>query len=204
MLTLVGGHGIELIHDDLSRGLPLRPGTAGGVISVSALQWLCEDGPSLKAFFESLAAVLAPRARAALQFYPTPSGAAAALASARSSGLSAKLLIQMPHATRAKKLFIVVQPSHSSVAACADDCCPLAWPMPAQCYSARGHGSWTVFPPRLHVASCCNGIPDSNHGDARTKASGRLISEWHGVACLEHIREPAPRNRTVRFGMGDR
>ena len=58
-------------------GLPFRPGTFDGVISISALQWLCYSDSSnqdpklrLNRFFSSLYMILKKDARAVLQFYP--------------------------------------------------------------------------------------------------------------------------------------
>ena len=104
------GCSLELLQHDLGKGLPLRSGTADGAISVAVLQWLCDDPAATAAFFDGLRACLAPGARVALQFYPTPSGAAAALAGARAAGFDkAELLIDMPHATRGKKLLLALQ-----------------------------------------------------------------------------------------------
>ena len=95
------------VHSDLSQGLPLRAANNfDGAISVSALQWLKPDGQ--RALFTTLAGSLRPGASAVLQFYPPkPSDALAALEAARHAGLSARLAIDMPHASsRARKLFL--------------------------------------------------------------------------------------------------
>ena len=67
----------DLVHHDMGLGLPFRPATFDGVISVSALQWLCysdsaEQDPKLRLnrFFSSLYSILKRNARAVLQFYP--------------------------------------------------------------------------------------------------------------------------------------
>ena len=50
----------ELVHDDMGVGLPFRQGTFDGVISISAIQWLCysndDSNPRLRLhrFFQSL------------------------------------------------------------------------------------------------------------------------------------------------------
>jgi 18S rRNA (guanine1575-N7)-methyltransferase len=36
----------DLVHSDMGQGLPYRPGTFDGVISISALQWLCYSDSS--------------------------------------------------------------------------------------------------------------------------------------------------------------
>ena len=67
----------DLLLHDLGQGLGLRPGSADGAISISALQWLCnadkashKPAKRLAAFFASLYAALARGARAVFQFYP--------------------------------------------------------------------------------------------------------------------------------------
>jgi len=67
----------DLMHHDMGTGLPFRPGTFDGCISISALQWLCYSNSSsqvpthrLMRFFSSLYQVLRRGARAVLQFYP--------------------------------------------------------------------------------------------------------------------------------------
>jgi 18S rRNA (guanine1575-N7)-methyltransferase len=67
----------DLIHHDMGLGLPFRPASFDGAISVSALQWLCysdntDQDPKLRLnrFFSSLYSVLKRDAKAVLQFYP--------------------------------------------------------------------------------------------------------------------------------------
>eukprot|EP00171_Calliarthron_tuberculosum_P015350 IDg15350t1 len=66
----------DLLQNDAGEGVPFRMGTFDGVVSVSAIQWLCNGDTSahnpykrLRAFFSSLYACLRKSARAALQFY---------------------------------------------------------------------------------------------------------------------------------------
>jgi SAM-dependent methyltransferase len=116
--SLVSGVG-ALLHSDLGTGLPLRPsGQFDGAISVSALQWLCEPpaGGSIRdvrdalhRLFTSLHGVLRPGAAAVFQFYTTPAAAAGALEAAVECGFRADLIIDLPHATRARKLFLCVR-----------------------------------------------------------------------------------------------
>ena len=105
-----------LLHSDMAAGLPLRAGCQlDGAISVSALQWLCEPPPqgdesdarrALRRLFDSLRACLQAGGGAVFQFYTTPPYAASAHAAAVASGFDADLLIDLPHATRARKLFL--------------------------------------------------------------------------------------------------
>lgn len=65
-----------MLHD-IGLGLPFRPGSFDGVVSVSVLQWLCNADAAthnpasrLQAFFGTLFAGMKRGARAALQWYP--------------------------------------------------------------------------------------------------------------------------------------
>ena len=90
----------DLCQADMGLGLPYRPGSFDGVISISAIQWLCYSGMPLQCyfnvycifsqlyftliidsneqdpklrlnrFFSSLYSVMKKNARAVLQFYP--------------------------------------------------------------------------------------------------------------------------------------
>mmetsp|Transcript_21415 Transcript_21415/g.46900 ORF Transcript_21415/g.46900 Transcript_21415/m.46900 type:complete len:291 (-) Transcript_21415:431-1303(-) len=106
----------DLLLHDMGQGLPLRPGTFDGAISISAVQWLCnadkachEPKKRLKRFFETLYAALTRGARAVLQVYPENASQAEMLvAAAMKVGFSGGLVIDYPHSTRAKKYFLVL------------------------------------------------------------------------------------------------
>ncbi|GAX85796.1 hypothetical protein CEUSTIGMA_g13211.t1 [Chlamydomonas eustigma] len=101
---------------DMGHGMPLRPGTFDGAISISAVQWLCNADKSshdprkrLKRFFETLYAALRRGARAVLQVYPeNASQAEMMVAAAMKVGFSGGLVVDFPHSTRAKKYFLVL------------------------------------------------------------------------------------------------
>lgn len=106
----------DLCLHDLGHGLPIRPGTADGAISISAVQWLCNADTSaneprkrLRRFFDSLYACLAKGARAVLQIYPANTEQAAMMTNAAMrAGFSGGLVVDFPHSTRAKKYFLVL------------------------------------------------------------------------------------------------
>lgn len=106
----------DLCLHDLGQGLPIRPGTFDGAISISAVQWLCNADASshdprrrLRRFFESLYASLAKGARAVLQMYPENTEQAAMITNAAMrAGFSGGLVVDYPHSTRAKKYFLVL------------------------------------------------------------------------------------------------
>ncbi|CAO2629918.1 Probable 18S rRNA (guanine-N(7))-methyltransferase [Lemmus lemmus] len=67
----------DLLLGDMGQGIPFRPGSFDGCISISAVQWLCNankksDIPArrLYCFFSSLYSALVRGARAVLQLYP--------------------------------------------------------------------------------------------------------------------------------------
>ena len=91
----------DLVHHDIGLGLPFRPGSFDGVISISAIQWLCysnsnDQDPRLRLnrFFSSLYSVLKRDARAVLQFYPENSEQAVLISqSASKCGFAGGLVI---------------------------------------------------------------------------------------------------------------
>lgn len=104
----------DLIHTDMGLGLPFKPGSFDGVISISAIQWLCyseskDQDPKLRLnrFFSSLYSVLKRDARAVLQFYPESSEQALlVLQCASSVGFAGGLVIDYPNSTKAKKYYL--------------------------------------------------------------------------------------------------
>ncbi|KAK3534274.1 hypothetical protein QTP86_008687 [Hemibagrus guttatus] len=67
----------DLILGDMGQGMPFRPGTFDGCISISALQWLCNADKKthsppkrLYTFFSMLYSSLTRGARAVFQLYP--------------------------------------------------------------------------------------------------------------------------------------
>lgn len=104
----------DLIHHDMGLGLPFRPGSFDGVISISALQWLCYSDSSdqdpklrLNRFFSSLYAVLKKDARAVLQFYPeTPEQAVLISQCASRVGFAGGLVVDYPNSAKSKKFYL--------------------------------------------------------------------------------------------------
>jgi 18S rRNA (guanine1575-N7)-methyltransferase len=101
---------------DLGHGLPFRPGSFDGAISISAVQWLCnadktinEPRIRLKRFFQTLYACLSKGSRAVLQIYPENTEQASMLVGAAMKvGFTGGLVVDFPHSTRAKKYFLVL------------------------------------------------------------------------------------------------
>ncbi|KXZ47612.1 hypothetical protein GPECTOR_34g771 [Gonium pectorale] len=113
----------DLVLGDLGHGLPLRPGSFDGAISISAVQWLCNADRSghdprkrMKRFFETLYMSLRRGARAVLQIYPeNPQQAEMLVAAAMRVGFSGGLVVDYPHSTRARKYFLVLMVGSSTV-----------------------------------------------------------------------------------------
>ena len=100
---------------DLGHGLPFRPGSFDGAVSISAVQWLCNADTKaadprrrMRRFFDTLYSCLARGARAVLQMYPDgPDQAAMLVGAAMRAGFSGGLVVDFPHSTRAKKHYLV-------------------------------------------------------------------------------------------------
>jgi len=106
----------DLLHHDMGTGLPFRPATFDGCISISALQWLCYSNSKdqfpkrrLMRFFSSLYNVLRRGARAVLQFYPESSEHAILISEcAAKVGFAGGIVVDYPNSTKAKKHYLVL------------------------------------------------------------------------------------------------
>lgn len=104
----------DLMLHDMGDGLPFRPGAFDGVVSISAVQWLCNADKShhvprkrMRRFFRSLYNCLTKGGRAALQIYPENVEQATMLSEeAMKVGFSGGLVVDYPHSTRAKKYYL--------------------------------------------------------------------------------------------------
>ncbi|XP_041924075.1 probable 18S rRNA (guanine-N(7))-methyltransferase [Alosa sapidissima] len=103
-----------LVLADMGEGVPFRPGTFDGCISISALQWLCNaDKRShsppkrLYAFFSSLYSCLTRGARAVFQIYPENSEQLELITGqAMRAGFTGGVVVDYPNSTKAKKFFL--------------------------------------------------------------------------------------------------
>jgi 18S rRNA (guanine1575-N7)-methyltransferase len=104
----------DLFALDMGSGLPYRPGTLDGAISISAVQWLCNADKTthipqrrLGLFFASLYRALARGARAVFQFYPESAKQMELITSAAmKAGFAGGLVVDYPNSTKAKKYFL--------------------------------------------------------------------------------------------------
>lgn len=106
----------DLILTDMGQGMPFRPGMFDGVISISAVQWLCNadkkshnPAKRMLKFFTTLYACMSRGARAALQVYPENSQQLELLTQqAMRAGFTGGLVVDYPNSTKAKKIFVVL------------------------------------------------------------------------------------------------
>ncbi|XP_011176494.1 probable 18S rRNA (guanine-N(7))-methyltransferase [Zeugodacus cucurbitae] len=106
----------DLVLADMGDGMPFRPGTFDGAISISALQWLCNADKSthnphkrLYKFFSTLFSCLTRTARAVFQFYPENADQIEMVTSqAMKAGFYGGLVVDYPNSTKAKKYFLVL------------------------------------------------------------------------------------------------
>lgn len=112
----------DVILGDMGEGMPFRPGTFDGAISISALQWLCNADKSyhnphkrLLKFFSTLFSCLTRTARAVFQFYPENSDQIEMVtAQAMKAGFYGGLVVDYPNSAKAKKYYLVLMTGGSA------------------------------------------------------------------------------------------
>ena len=106
----------DLILSDMGQGMPFRPGTFDGAVSISALQWLCNADKKinnpikrLHTFFSTLYSSLSNSARAVFQFYPENEDQIKLVTTqATKAGFYGGVVVDFPNSTKAKKFFLVL------------------------------------------------------------------------------------------------
>ncbi|XP_066130640.1 probable 18S rRNA (guanine-N(7))-methyltransferase [Saccopteryx bilineata] len=104
----------DLLLGDMGQGIPFKPGSFDGCISISAVQWLCNankksDIPAkrLYRFFSSLYSVLVRGARAVLQLYPENSEQLELITTqAIKAGFTGGVVVDYPNSAKAKKFYL--------------------------------------------------------------------------------------------------
>ncbi|KAI6646298.1 18S rRNA (guanine-N(7))-methyltransferase-like [Oopsacas minuta] len=104
----------DLLLGDMGQGVPFRPGVFDGAISISAVQWLCnadtkQHNPVKRMYtlFSTLYSALRRGAKAVLQVYPENSEQMELLTfQATKVGFTGGLVIDFPHSSKAKKLYL--------------------------------------------------------------------------------------------------
>lgn len=118
--AVTGPHMVEVVHSDVGQGLPFRPGTFDGCVSISALQWLCHSSKKgevpqrrLMTLFQSLYNSLRRGAKAVMQFYPSsPEQIHMITRAAMKCGFGGGVVVDYPHSSKAKKHYLVLQAGH--------------------------------------------------------------------------------------------
>lgn len=106
----------DVLVGDLGQGLPFKPGSFDGAISISALQWLCNADKTnhrppqrLYKLFSSLYACLSRGSRAVFQFYPENGKQVELITQqAMKAGFTGGVVVDFPNSTKAKKMFLVL------------------------------------------------------------------------------------------------
>uniref|UniRef100_A0A8C9Y1Q7 18S rRNA (guanine-N(7))-methyltransferase n=1 Tax=Sander lucioperca TaxID=283035 RepID=A0A8C9Y1Q7_SANLU len=104
----------DLLVGDMGQGMPFRPGTFDGCISISALQWLCNADKRthsppkrLYTFFSTLYSSLSRGARAVFQLYPENSEQLELITTqAMRAGFGGGMVVDYPNSSKAKKFFL--------------------------------------------------------------------------------------------------
>jgi len=104
----------DLLHADMGYGMPFRAGVFDGVISISALQWLCNadkryhNPPKrLYKFFSTLYSSMARGTRAVFQLYPENSEQLELITQqSMKAGFTGGLVVDYPNSTKAKKMYL--------------------------------------------------------------------------------------------------
>lgn len=107
---------LQILQSDLGDGLPFRPGSFDGAISISALQWLCNadkkshsPAKRLLKLFSSLYTCLTREGRAVFQFYPeNPQQVELINQQALKAGFTGGVVVDNPDSTKTKKFFLVL------------------------------------------------------------------------------------------------
>ena len=116
MLNIAKDRGLQgdLCHSDMGQGLPFRVGTFDGVISISAVQWLCYSNKKheiprhrLTAFFRTLYFCLKRGGRAAIQLYPETAEQLELITGvAMKCGFTGGVVVDFPNSKKAKKIYL--------------------------------------------------------------------------------------------------
>lgn len=104
----------DLVQRDMGHGMPFRSAMFDGVISISALQWLCNADRSehkprkrLQRFFNTLYKCIVRGGRAVFQLYPSDDHQLSMITGAAlRCGFSGGVVVDYPNSTKARKFFL--------------------------------------------------------------------------------------------------
>ncbi|KAK9470514.1 S-adenosyl-L-methionine-dependent methyltransferase [Dipodascopsis tothii] len=106
----------DLFLADMGNGVPFRAGSFDAVISISAIQWLCNADTSaadpkrrLARFFDSLYSAVRRGGKVACQFYPkNDEQTSSILAAAKSAGFSGGLVVDGEESRKNRKYYLIL------------------------------------------------------------------------------------------------
>ncbi|CEF67114.1 Ribosome biogenesis methyltransferase WBSCR22 [Strongyloides ratti] len=106
----------DLIQRDIGCGLPFKAGCFDGVISISAIQWLCHSNSNdqkprkrLLRFFQTLYGCMTRGSKAVFQYYPESEAQANLIKGAAvKAGFSGGTVVDFPECQRRKKYYLVL------------------------------------------------------------------------------------------------
>ncbi|GAA6039653.1 hypothetical protein JCM8097_002237 [Rhodosporidiobolus ruineniae] len=106
----------DLMLADIGQGIPFRPGSFDGAISVSVLQWLCNADTAanspvsrLLRFFTDLFGCLRKGSRAVFQFYPeSDEQVKFIMGQATKAGFGGGLCVDYPNSSKKKKFYLIL------------------------------------------------------------------------------------------------
>lgn len=106
----------DMFEMDMGQGVPFRAGVFDGVVSISALQWLCVAGKKndnpfqrLRFFFQSLYNTMKNNSRAVFQFYPENSQQVDMITSAAlKCSFTGSVIVDYPHSAKARKIYLIL------------------------------------------------------------------------------------------------
>ncbi|GAA5825086.1 hypothetical protein JCM3770_004732 [Rhodotorula araucariae] len=106
----------DLMLADIGQGIPFRPSSFDGAISVSVLQWLCNADSTahspagrLLRFFTDLFGCLRKGTRAVFQFYPeSDEQVTFIMTQATRAGFGGGLCVDYPNSSKKKKFYLIL------------------------------------------------------------------------------------------------
>ncbi|GAA6001788.1 18S rRNA (guanine-N(7))-methyltransferase family protein [Rhodotorula paludigena] len=106
----------DLMLADIGQGIPFRPSSFDGAISVSVLQWLCNADSTahspaarLLRFFTDLFGSLRKGSRAVFQFYPeSDEQVTFIMQQATKAGFGGGLCVDYPNSSKKKKFYLIL------------------------------------------------------------------------------------------------
>ena len=131
----------DILAYDFCQSLPFRSNFKfDGMISISALQWLCcaqDDDEPIRKFMKAVNSLLVPGGIFVAQFFPIrPSDCCRLLkATQKESTLEARIVMDMPHKNKSKRYFLACRQTSQTgrIFLHPAPFCPCSWPNEGTC-----------------------------------------------------------------------